>query len=205
MIAICVTALALVTANASVTPIAVAVIAPRDITDSLVNRICAEAGAIWAPAGIALQWNRDGATHEARGLTLEVTIDDRPTPAGRDGALGWVTFTSDRPEHFIHLSRVSAEDLLHSTPGLNDATIASHEALIGRALGRALAHELGHYILRSKVHAGRGLMRATWTSDQTFAVIREGFELSSQERATALGHLRMELACCGDAPGVASC
>src|SRR5215831_10523617 len=121
MMAICVTALALVAANASSTPIAVVVVAPRDVSNSLVNQICAEAEAIWAPAGIALEWHRDFSTHEAHSLTIEVTIDDRPTPAGRDGALGWVMFTSDGPERFIHLSRASAEDLLLSTPGLNHA------------------------------------------------------------------------------------
>jgi hypothetical protein len=205
MIAIYVTALALIAANASPTPIVVTVVAPRDVSKSLVSQICAEAGAIWAPAGIALEWNRNAPTHEARGLTIEVTIDDRPTPARRDGALGWVVFKGDGPEHLIHLSRVSAEDLLHRTPGLTDATIASHEALIGRALGRALAHELGHYILRSKVHTGSGLMRAAWTSDQAFRFIRDGFELTPEERATAVNQLRAELACGASAPGVASC
>ena len=205
MIAICVTALALVAANASRTPIGVAVVASRDITNSVVNKICAEAEAIWAPAGIALEWNRDGQERRTRGLTIEVTIDDRPTPADRDGALGWLVFTSHGPERLIHLSRVSAEDLLRSTPGLDGGTVVSHEALIGRALGRALAHELGHYILRSKVHTGHGLMRAAWTSEQAFAFIRDGFELTPEECATALNHLRVELACCVSAPGVASC
>jgi hypothetical protein len=48
-------------------PIAVvAVVAPRDVTDSLVNRICEEAQGIWAPAGIAVEWNRDASKDEAR-------------------------------------------------------------------------------------------------------------------------------------------
>ena len=115
-------------------------------------------------------------------------------PVGRDGALGWLTFTGDHPDRVIHLSRASAEDLLRGSPGLIDATITSHEAFIARALGRALAHEMGHYILRSKVHTPRGLMRAAWTSSQTFAVSRDGFALTAQERATAAGNLRMELA-----------
>jgi len=163
MIAMCVTTLALVAAEASVIPIAVAVVAPRDVTDSLVNRICAEAAAIWAPAGIVYVWNRDASKDEAHRLAIEVTIDDRQVPAGRDSALGWLTFASNHPDRFIHLSRASAERLARGTPGLSDSTVTSHEALIGRALGRALAHELGHYIFRSKVHAPRGLMRAAWS------------------------------------------
>jgi hypothetical protein len=118
----------------------------------------------------------------------------------RTGALGWLTFTGDGPDRFIRLSRASAEELLRSKPGLNDPTISSHEASIGRALGRALAHELDHYVLRSKVHTRRGLMRAVWTSDQTFALFRDGFGLTSQERSTAADNVRMELACSGSAP-----
>jgi hypothetical protein len=204
MFAICLTTLALLAAEASVTPIAVAIVAPRDITDSMVNRICAEAEAIWAPAGIALEWNRDASKGDARRLVIEVTIDDRRAPVGRDSALGWLKFTSHGPDRVIHLSRASAEGLLRSTPGLNGATYASHEALIARALGRALAHELGHYILRSKVHTRHGLMRAVWTSDQAFAFIRDGFELTSQERAAVSGYLRMESACRDHTPRVAS-
>jgi hypothetical protein len=52
---------------------------------------------------------------------------------------------------------------------------------------------------------GRGLMRAAWTSDQTFGFIRDGFELTPEERATAVNQLRVDLARCGSAPGVASC
>ncbi len=32
---------------------------------------------------------------------------------------------------------------------------------LGRMLGRAIAHEVGHYVNRSGVHTRRGLMRAT--------------------------------------------
>ena len=192
MIASCLITLALVAAEASVTPIVVAVVAPTDVTDSLVNQICAEAAAIWMPAGIALEWSRGVSKDQARRPSIEVMIDNRRAPVGRDGALGWLTFTSDGPDRFIHLSRASAEGLLRGTPGLNDATIASHEAFISRALGRALAHELGHYILRSKTHTPRGLMRAFWTSEQTFGLRRDGVELTPLEQATAAGLLRTE-------------
>jgi hypothetical protein len=204
LIAMFLTTLALTTAEVSVTPVAVAVVAPRDVTDSMVRSICAEAEAIWAPAGIVFEWTRDGAKDDAHRLKIEVTVDDRHAPVGRDGALGWLRFTDDHPDRAIHLSRAAAEGLLRDSPGLTDGTITSHEAFISRALGRALAHEFGHYILRSKAHTPRGLMRAAWTSSQTFAINRDGFVLTAQERATAAGYLWTELTCCGRAPGVAS-
>jgi hypothetical protein len=193
MIAMCLSARSLVAVDASARPITVAVVAPPNVTNSLVNRICTEAEAIWAPAGVAFEWNRDTSNDEAHRLAIEVTIDDRRAPPGRDGALGWLTFTGDGPDRFIHLSQASAEGLLRDTPGLHDATITSHEAFIGRALGRALAHELGHYILRSKVHSPRGLMRGAWTSGQIFALGRDGFELTPQELATAASYFSDEI------------
>ena len=193
MIAMCLMTLTLAAADASVRPIEVAVVAPRDVADSMVQSICAEAEAIWASAGMALAWTRDASKVEMQRLAIEVTVDDRPAPVGRNSALGWLTFTGGQPDRVIHLSRASAEDLLRDSPGLIDATISSHEAFIARALGRAFAHELGHYLLRSKVHTPHGLMRAAWTSDQTFALRRDGFTLTDQERATAADHWRMEL------------
>ena len=201
MIPLSLPTLALLAVTASTMPIAVAVVAPPDVTDSLVNRVCVEAKAIWAPAGIALEWTREASRGEAepRRLVIAVTIDDRPAPAGRHGALGWLTFTADGPERLIHLSRGSAEDLLRDTPGLTDGTIASHDAYVARALGRAFAHEIGHYILRSKVHTPRGLMRAAWTASQAFAS-RDGFAVTAEERAEAADNLRMELKRADSAP-----
>jgi hypothetical protein len=179
-----------VTARAPLVPFSVAVVAPRDVTDTLVTRICAEAEGIWAPTGVRLECRRGVWKDEAERPAIVVTIDDREAPADRAGAIGWLTFTSDGPSSLIHLLRAASERLLRNTPGLNDATIASHEALIGRALGRTLAHELGHYFFRSKLHTPRGLMRATWNSKEIFDFDHRGFDLTVQQQATAVGCLR---------------
>jgi hypothetical protein len=163
----------------------IAVLAPRDVIDSLVYRICAEASAIWQSAGIAFACHRVGSEAEAGDWPLDITIDDRRLNVESRGALGWISFTANRPDRSIHLSRACADDLVRTTHGLNDKTIASHEALIGRALGRALAHELGHYLLQSKAHTPRGLMRPIWSSDDSFAASRIGFELTPEQRAAA--------------------
>ena len=98
----------------------------------MVRSICAEAEVIWASAGMALAWSRDASKDVVRGLTIEVTVDDRQAPVGREGALGWLTFTGDQPDRVIHLSRASAEGLLRNSPGLIDGTFSSHERFIAR-------------------------------------------------------------------------
>ena len=167
----------------------IAVFAPTDVSDSLVNRICAEAAAIWESAGIGIECYRVRAEAEARDWPLDITIDDRRASAEPGGALGWITFTANRPDRSIHLSRACANDLTRATPRLLDGTVASHETLIARALGRAMAHELGHYLLQSKAHTSRGLMRRIWSLDDSFAVSRTRFELTVEQRAAVFDHL----------------
>jgi hypothetical protein len=166
-------------------PIPVAVFAPPDVTDSLVRRIFVEADAIWAPAGISLDWRRVTANAAER-WRLDVTIDDTQHDDQEwRAALGWITFRGDSVQTSIHLSRASVERLFLRTAGHTQTLLQTHEVLLGRALGRALSHELGHYLLQSKGHTTRGLMRATWPSDEFFAMNRSGFELSAHERDAA--------------------
>ena len=40
--------------------------------------------------------------------------------------------------------------------------------LLARAMGRALAHEMGHYLLASKEHTKNGLMQAHRTATEFF-------------------------------------
>ena len=61
MIAMCLTTLLLfAAAKASIPPLSLDVVAPADVTDSLVKRICTEAQAIWGDAGIAFACERHG-------------------------------------------------------------------------------------------------------------------------------------------------
>jgi len=44
----------------------------------------------------------------------------------------------------------------------------------GALLGRALAHEVGHLLLRSPGHSPGGLMRAVWTDEELAAAAAAG-------------------------------
>ena len=56
------------------------------------------------------------------------------------------------------------------------------ETLLGRAMGRALAHELGHYLSASKVHAQAGLMRALLPAFELFSSERSRLALAPADR-----------------------
>ena len=130
---------------------------PRDLAADL----CAEAGAIWRRADLVIECRAD----VAGGADVRVVFDD-PAPVG-DGSpltLGWVVFVAGAPDPVIHLSIANTRRLLDASPGVVGVTEAlkpwQRDVLVARALGRALAHELGHVLLGTTEHERRGLMRA---------------------------------------------
>src|SRR5262245_33185011 len=113
------------------------------------------------------------------------------------------------PARDIYLPHTNAEELLKSMKDLvatDRMPRAERETLLGRAMGRALAHELGHYLLASKAHTSKGLMRARRTSSEFFARERVRFDLDAGQRAMVLskyapGGVLTASAAPGSAPG----
>jgi hypothetical protein len=52
------------------------------------------------------------------------------------------------------------------------------ERIVGRALGRVIAHEIGHYLLATRTHSSSGLMRPVQPFYELFALPHAGFLLS---------------------------
>jgi hypothetical protein len=154
---------------------------PRDV----VADVCREADAIWQRAAIAIECRTDGGAAD-----LRVVFDD-PTPAG-DGlplTLGWVVFVSGAPDPVIHLSVANTRRLLDASPAVVAASEAlkpwHRDVLVARALGRALAHEVGHVLLATTQHAPRGLMRAQRSAADMFEPARLPFAIDETTRAAA--------------------
>jgi hypothetical protein len=60
---------------------------------------------------------------------------------------------------------------------------------MGRALGRVLAHEIGHVLLAVRQHDRAGLMRAVFTPAELAAPDRDSFRLTTDD----LGRLRSRI------------
>ena len=57
-------------------------------------------------------------------------------------------------------------------------------------MGRALAHELGHYLLASKVHTRGGLMKAVLTALELFTPDASGFRIEPAQRGAIAARVR---------------
>jgi hypothetical protein len=192
--------------SAAIPPMIVNVMAAADISPSLVAAVLAEADAIWRPSGVSFIWRRApksaaspaGEPGPSLSSTLHLTIgDNRGT--GRDGRLplGWIVFDDVAvPAQEIYLSHGNAQTMMKSARGVvglvDQMPIIQRDTLLARAMGRALAHELGHYLLASKAHTERGLMKAVLTAVELFSPDSSAFRLEPLQRRTVAARLRGE-------------
>jgi hypothetical protein len=151
----------------------------RDLPASVAEHTLEEAAAIWRPLGVTITWEFvDGEDACAPPDALRVVFTNAATDGETGIPLGWIRFLAPAtPEPIVHLSRVAAMRLLTSSPVLREKPQDWQNVLLARLMGRALAHELGHYLLATKEHTARGLMRPSLSLDALTEAERVGFDL----------------------------
>jgi len=194
---------------AALPPMVVTVDVTVDLPPVVVSIAQHEADAIWQPTGVTFIWRRAPRANAPASvnpadpcppppLGLRVVIGDNLGHAPADRvALGWIVFEADgAPAHEIYVSHRTALEFMISTRGVSrplaQMPTAEQNMMVGRAMGRALAHEMGHYLLGSKAHARRGLMQATHTAYSFFDVDRSAFEIDKAMRQELAARLRHE-------------
>ena len=144
-----------------------------------------EAAAIWGPYGVEIR-RADRCDLPGEGTTLTVAVADVQTtpdaPVRVAETLGAIRFKDGLPEATIEIFYANVVRLT-KTMSLRDQPEpnwpALYRALIqGRILGRVIAHEIGHYLLRSRAHTSAGLMRPRPSLADLVDVDRRPFALS---------------------------
>jgi hypothetical protein len=158
-------------------PVGVSVVVARGVPPSLVSHILEEADAIWRPA-LRFAWQQDARLPAA----VRVVIENAISASGEaETPLGWVVFEGSIPQPEIHVSFANAYALLRDSREIVGSMQLmpplQRDTLLGYAMGRALAHELGHYLLASKAHTPHGLMQARRTAAELFARDRSHFQI----------------------------
>ena len=108
--------------------------------------------------------------------SLRITITDRFSTLSDRASLGWIEFVDGRPSNVITISASAAADLMQASRWSGLPKIVQRAFLV-RALSRAIAHELGHYLLASREHALQGLMRGQLTADDIMQPRRSSVRL----------------------------
>jgi hypothetical protein len=159
-----------------------------------------EADAIWRAHGVAVvaATPDQAITPPTAEVRLDVRLDrpaPRPTAPLRRARLGAILFDHDNaPATTLTIDVAAVESTVARTRwGGRPFDLwppAWRETFVGRALGRVLAHELGHYLLASRVHTADGLMRASFDGDELLRPARGSFAIATRD----LPRLRARLA-----------
>ena len=189
-------------------PMIVNVSTAANISTGQLGRALDEADAIWRASGFTFVWRRAAPEAVPGARTSETrppaasglhVIFGNDTGVSRNNStpLGWISFDDDHtPVPEIYISYENACQLMEAARGMigmvSAMTGMERELLLGRTMGRALAHEMGHYLLASKVHTSRGLMRANHSAYEFFATEQSGFRIDPAQRLTIAARLRGE-------------
>jgi hypothetical protein len=144
--------------------------------------LMAEANAIWG-GHIRLRWQTAGPPDTVPGLRVLLLARALP-PSGEETpwALGELVRPTSAPP-FAIASVTGAHRILDES-GFDAITApAWRDHRLGVVLGRAVAHEIGHYLLQTGTHATHGLMRARIDAREFADVRRESFRLDAAARA----------------------
>jgi hypothetical protein len=144
-----------------------------------------EATIIWAAYGVDINMSKASDCRRDNAVRLRVRFDS-PDRRTASRALGSIRFLGGVPEPTIVMYPDVILALVSTTSYLNlslDSASPFRDLILGRVLGRALAHEIGHFLLRSREHSAEGLMRALQPTAELIDPRRHRFGLSADEAA----------------------
>ena len=125
-----------------------------------------EAARVWAPYRVAVTLRKTPTvgSSEPEGAVLGVRLAGlAPRIAASSSPFGSIRFVDGRPEPvvFLHYEAIGRAIAGRGAMGLREEhwPTGMRDRILGRIAGRVLAHEIGHFVLRSPRHASRGLMR----------------------------------------------
>jgi hypothetical protein len=167
------------------------VVSSSTIEAAVLAHARAEVEAIWERYQIEIVWIGESSegNQEKPDLVVEFIPD---MPRHSEAAIAWVLFNAGRPLRLARVSVPAAIRLLDVKSRLDGhplrtATIGLRELALGRIVGRALAHEIGHFLLASPHHTRSGLMRSMIDAEQFVRPGLASFHLEDAEVRTLRG------------------
>ena len=183
-----------VDARASSVSLRVVLIAAPGLTPAARGTLIGEAGRIWEKAGVRLEWRNSLKPEPLPGDTLRVLAVNRPVWESRPNV--WVLGELLRFETSKAIARVSldeAERIAMRHRLWNAGQHHLRDLQVGVVAGRAVAHEIGHYLLDTSTHAPAGLMRATFDAAEFADLESDAFDLDPEATAWVRQRLAGEM------------
>jgi hypothetical protein len=180
--------------------------AAPELADTSRAELIAEATAIWARAGVHLEWvgATDGSVPAASLLRVLVIPRRAAVTPSRDRHVLGELVSFGRPGAVAIVSIRRADDLVAGWRRPAVVPPSYHQDQVGLVLGRVAAHEIGHYLLNSRDHTRSGLMREIFEIRELVNRRSSAFDLDADTMAWLQDRLRREAPLGPEAPVLAA-
>ena len=146
---------------------------------------------ICQPYDVEVQWRSmgdDRASVAAAFLLVVVEPGGQVHPGAAQDPLGWIPRRSSGiHDPVLYASMSAVSDLLTNAEYLGSPLAQRAQGLqqhlSAQALGRVVAHELGHFLLGTTTHAPEGLMRAHYRPEDLVDSSDRRFRLTTEDVA----------------------
>ena len=151
---------------------------------AVITSVVAEAARVWAHYGVDIRVPSDDAINGTRSIQIRVRFAESQGRPTAPHSLGSIWFHDGEPEPVITLYPAVAWELMLGSEGATPASwpLGYKDNVVGRVLGKALAHEVGHFLLGHQ-HSRRGLMRASHSIADLMEIDDRRLSLSEGEQA----------------------
>jgi len=153
-----------------------------DLPVPVLNLAMLDVRRIWAPYRIAVAWSSKAPDDDARDILVRVVFQQTPRTADEPARLAWIPFLDgDVPRDVVYAAPGRALQVMNQRRRLIEKPRLLQEAIVGQAIGRSVAHEIGHFLTASAAHAETGLMRAVFSQAELAAPGLSAFTLTIEE------------------------
>ena len=159
---------------------------------ALVDAMKLEAAAIWDPYGLRIEWQTTSRTAACGPVqaSFAVSVERRRLwgASSRSVQLGRTRVAPGAIDAVpIVINQEAIERVLETLAKIDVLQLVGHPAAaapdVGRAMGRILAHEIGHVILAAPRHQREGLMRRAFRPAELIAHERRAYDLTAADQA----------------------
>jgi hypothetical protein len=151
--------------------------------------LVAEVNAIWWDSNLSLSWRTADVSEPLPAMPeqenwLRVLVLARQTGAGDASTFAVGELVRNEGSRPLAIASLTAARRVVDSAG-RFKLLQEHddERRLGVVLGRAVAHEIGHYLLRTGTHANQGLMRASIAAQEFADVRSRSFRLDNLAQA----------------------
>jgi hypothetical protein len=184
------------------------------LTKPEIDPLCGEVNRIWTAYGVRIEWHY-GTQMVAPADPAHLVVVVAPSDPCEAGApCGWLAALdrvrspynqqapAGRPDAVITVSLPRAQRMADAAVHAQQAGLVRTmwaRARLPILMGRAVAHEIGHYLLESHEHSAHGLMRPQYMPDDAMQDKGYGVDATHAARIHALWSRRASPAVVGPA------